>query len=99
MTIMTALRFRLSSSTGMRCLVRPAAGVSSVPFFPSFPSSLFPAQEKAHIVTVRSINIFNQESSNDGDIAPYVAEAGHRAGRGSRVVLFYLWRSGSLRAA
>jgi hypothetical protein len=36
-------------------------------------SPLFSPREKDHIVTLRSINIFNQEASDDGDTAPHVA--------------------------
>jgi len=36
------------------------------PLVPFFPYSLFSAQEKAHIVAVRSINIFNQDLQSGG---------------------------------
>jgi len=49
----------------------------------------------SHHGGVRRINNFNQEASDDGDMAPYVVEAVHSAGFFSCLV--YLRRSESLR--
>jgi hypothetical protein len=62
-------------------------------------SSLFSPRQKDHIVTLRKINIFNQEASNDGDIAPQAPEAGNSAGFPSRAALRHIRRPDSLRAA
>src|SRR5262249_60601760 len=73
--------------------------INAVALFPVFPHSPFSARQNVHIVTVRSINIFNQEASDDSDTAPHVAEAGHRAGCLSRAGLRPLRQSDSLSAA
>jgi hypothetical protein len=51
----------------------PVTTINAVGLFPVFPHSPFSARQKAHIVPVRSMNIFNQEASDDGDTAPHVA--------------------------
>src|SRR5262245_27237152 len=73
--------------------------INAVALFPVFPHSPFSARQKAHIVTMRSINIFNQEALDDSDTAPHVAEAGHRAGCLSRAGLRPLRQSDSISAA
>src|SRR5262245_36235886 len=77
----------------------PETTINVVELFPVFPHSPFSARQKAHIVTVRSINIIDQEASDESDTAPHVAEAGHRAGCLSRAALRPLRWSDSLRAA
>src|SRR5262245_39943471 len=51
---------------------------------PETASSIYSASSRldgvVDIVTVRRINNFNQEASDDGDMAPYVVEAVHSAG-------------------